>query len=199
MSHLRIKYPELAKCVQQKAIKWGDFTLSNGERTRYYCDGKMVSFDPEGISLVVEAILNEIDGIEFDAVGGMDMGATPILSALALRSLQLDRSFPTFVVRKERKPHGSLKEIEGPVPPALSKVVIVDDVVTTGGSIEKAIRAARRNQLDVVLAICILDRESGGEEQMKSLGIPYRPLLRWSDLEVLQNEESQGCCAARPV
>jgi len=184
------RHPGLARFVLERAIRHGAFTLSCGDSATYYCDGKMVTFDPEGIALVVEAIFEEIRDLEFDAVGGMDMGATPILSALALYSRQHGRSFPTFVVRKDAKAHGTKKKIEGPIPKTSCRAIIVDDVVTSGGSIQKAIEATREAGHEVVLAMCILDRESGGEECMRRLGVEYRPLLRASEIG-LTNETNR--------
>jgi len=178
------RHPELADCIQRKALRFGDFQLSSGRRSDYYLDGKMISFDPEGISLVVEALLQELERVSFSAVGGMDMGATPIVAGLALRSEQLKRPIPTFTVRKDKKAHGTQKQIEGPLPPAPCDVVVVDDVVTSGGSIVQAIEAVEARGYRVVLAISVVDRNAGGREALRKRRIPYRPLVSLSDLGI---------------
>jgi len=176
-------HPELVSFIAEHAFKRGNFVLASGKTSTYYIDGKMISFHPQGIFLTVKAILEEIRAVEFDAVGGMDMGATPIVSALALRSYELKKPIPTFIVRKEVKDHGTKKRIEGPLRPS-SRVVMIDDVVTTGDSIHKAIQAVRELGCTVQLAISVLDRNAGAAALMESEGIPYRPLVHLSELGV---------------
>lgn len=193
MNQTSSKYPSLARFVLDRAIQKGHFTLSSGKAASYYCDGKMVTLDPEGAALVAEAMFEEMRDVEFDALGGMDMGATPILAVLGDYARRHGREFPTFVVRKEAKAHGTKKQIEGPIPNRPSRVVIIDDVVTSGGSIVKAIQAVRDRGHEVVLAMCLLDRDSGGTELMQQLGVVYRPVLRASQLG-LSNAGSRGPC-----
>ncbi|HEY8666905.1 MAG TPA: phosphoribosyltransferase family protein, partial [Tepidisphaeraceae bacterium] len=131
-----------------------------------------------------EAILEEIKDLPIDAVGGMDMGATPIVGAVAVESLRSGRPLPTFIVRKEVKAHGTMKEIEGPIPSSPCQVVILDDVVTTGDSIIKAIDAVERANHKVLLAISVLDRNAGAREALAKRGIPYRPLVTLQDIGI---------------
>ena len=135
-------------------------------------------------TLIARAILTEIEGMEVDAVGGIDMGATPIVGAVATQSFQIGRPLPVFVVRKEVKDHGTKKAIEGPLKPPC-KVVMIDDVVTTGWSIIKAIDVAQAAGCEVVLAITVLDRNAGASEALAERGIPYRPLARLEDLGIV--------------
>jgi orotate phosphoribosyltransferase len=134
--------------------------------------------------LIARAILKEIANLPVDAVGGMDMGATPIVGSVAAVGELEGRPFPVFVVRKEIKKHGTMKLIEGPIPPAPSKVVIIDDVVTTGESILKAIDAVRDAGHEVLLAISVLDRKGGATEAIATRNIPYRPLVTLEDIGV---------------
>ncbi|MDZ4755350.1 MAG: orotate phosphoribosyltransferase [Phycisphaerae bacterium] len=184
------RHPELARLVNDKAIQRGTFTLASGRQSTYYCDGKLVSFAGDGVALIAEAILHEIRDLDIDAIGGMDMGATPIVSAVALRAHQLGKELPSFIVRKpsEVKAHGTKKNIEGPLPSAPSRVVIVDDVVTSGGSILQAIDAVRERGHTVVLAISVLDRDGGGAEALKTKGVPYRALVTISELGIVNDE-----------
>jgi orotate phosphoribosyltransferase len=176
------RHAALARFVLERAIRRGSFTLASGRTARYYCDGKMVTLDPEGAGLVAAAMFEELEPIAFDALGGMDMGATPIVSVVAEYALRHGRRFPAFVVRKESKGHGTKKQIEGPIPGEPSRVVIIDDVITSGGSIEKAIVVAREAGHEVVAASCVLDRGGGGAALMERLGVAYVPLLRASEL-----------------
>jgi len=179
------RYPRLAELLQRRSLRRGQFVLSSGRRSSYYIDGKLTSFDPEGATAIAAALFDEIKGLSVDAVGGMDMGATPIVGAFAVYSLQAGRPLPTFVVRKEVKAHGTMKQVEGPIPPAPAKVVIVDDVVTSGDSIIKAIDAVQRGGYEVVLAVSVLDRNAGANEAISSRNVPYRPLLTLADLGIL--------------
>jgi orotate phosphoribosyltransferase len=178
------RYPELAELLKKKSLKFGHFTLASGRTSTYYIDGRLTSFDPAGAALIAEAVLKEIEGLPVDAVGGMDMGATPIVGAVACRSHYIGRPLPTFVVRKEVKSHGTQKKIEGPLPPGPCKVVIIDDVVTSGDSIIKAIDAAEAQGCEILLAISVLDRNAGATETLAKRGIAYRPLVTLKDLGI---------------
>lgn len=181
MEKIPSRYPALAQFVQARAIREGDFTLASGAKSSVYCDGKQVTFSGEGALLVADAILNEIDAMPVDAIGGLEMGAIPIVAAVALRSAQRGKNISAFVVRKEVKGHGTRKVIEGPVD-APCNVVIVDDVVTKGGSIIQAITAAKAAGHTVLLALSILDREEGGAKALLNAGIPYRSLVTMSEV-----------------
>jgi orotate phosphoribosyltransferase len=177
------RYPELVKLLEQKSLRRGKFTLASGAESSFYIDGKMTCLDPHGATLIADAILAEIKDLPVDAVGGMDMGATPIVGAVATRSVTAGRPLPVFVVRKEVKQHGTMKPIEGPLA-APCKVVVIDDVITTGGSIIKAIDAVRAVGCEVLLAISVLDRNAGAHEALEKLGVPYRPLVTLADLGI---------------
>jgi orotate phosphoribosyltransferase len=177
------RYPKLVQLLEQKSLRRGKFTLASGAESSYYIDGKMTCLDPEGATLIADAILDLIKDLPVDAVGGMDMGATPIVGAVATRSFTAGRPLPVFVVRKDVKAHGTMKLIEGPLK-APCKVVIIDDVITTGGSILKAIDAVKAVGCEVLLAISVLDRAAGATEMLGKLGIRYEPLVRLGDLGI---------------
>jgi orotate phosphoribosyltransferase len=188
VTNVSTKYPELAELLKQKSLRWGKFTLVSGKTSDYYIDGKLTSLDAAGAAAIADAILSEIAGLAVDAVGGMDMGATPIMGAVACASHRAGRPLPTFVVRKEVKAHGTQKRIEGPIPAGPCKVVIVDDVVTSGGSILKAIDAVEARGDKVLLAISVLDRDAGAAEALRQRNIPYQPLITLADLGVNDGE-----------
>ena len=183
-----VRHAELARFLEDRAIRRGSFTLASGRKSSYYCDGKQVSFSGEGLQLIADAMYTELRDVDFDAIGGMDMGATPIVSAVSMRLFQLGRTAPAFVVRKDVKDHGTRKEIEGPLPEKPSRLVIVDDVVTSGGSIIKSIEAVRRRGHEVVLALSVLDRDGGGSEALKALGVKYQPLVTIAELGISNDD-----------
>jgi len=178
------KYPELAKLLEKRSLRRGEFTLASGRTSSYYIDGKLTCLDPHGATAIAEAILAEIADLKVDAVGGMDMGATPIVGSVAVASLRAGRPLPTFVVRKEAKAHGTMKLIEGPIPATPSKVVVIDDVVTSGESILKAIDAVQKAGHEVVLAIAVLDRGAGAVDALARRKVPYRPLVTLTDIGI---------------
>lgn len=178
------KHPHLAAFVRSHAVRFGTFTLASGRTSDRYFDGKAVSFSGPGLMLLVEAMLAELEQIECDAIGGMDMGATPIVSAVALRAAQLGRDLPAFIVRKEAKQHGTQRRTEGLLPEKPSRLVMIDDVITTGGSIGKAIDVVQGMGHEVVATMCILDREAGGDEAFRQRGIRFVPLVRLSELDL---------------
>ncbi|HHN78335.1 MAG TPA: orotate phosphoribosyltransferase [Phycisphaerales bacterium] len=176
------RHPALARCILDRAVKRGSFVLAGGQTSDYYCDIRLVSLSGEGASLIADALLEETQGLAFDALGGMDMGATPIAAAFGLRAFERGLDIPTFVVRKQAKGHGTRKRIEGPLPDEPARVVIVDDVVTSGGSLIGAVEAAREAGHEVVRALAVLDRESGGAANIASAGVAYQPLVTVSEL-----------------
>ena len=185
------KYTELAELLKQKSLRHGMFVLSSGKTSTYYIDGKLTCMDPAGAACIAESVLKEIADMPVDAVGGMDMGATPIIGAVACTSYRIKRPLPTFIVRKEAKEHGTKKQIEGPLPEGPCNVVIVDDVVTSGRSILKAIDAVKQRGCNVLLAISVLDRNAGASELLQSHGIPYRPLVTLCEIGV-EDGDSQS-------
>jgi orotate phosphoribosyltransferase len=186
------RYPELAQFVEQHSLRRGQFILASGRPSRYYIDGKLTAMNPHGAVLIAKAILAEIEGLPVDAIGGMDMGATPIVGAIAAVSDMTGRPVPVFVVRKEVKKHGTMKPIEGLIPESPSKVVIVDDVVTTGDSILKAIDEVQKSGHEVVLAISVLDRNAGATEALARRHIPYQPLVTLEDIGVSDEPNRRG-------
>jgi orotate phosphoribosyltransferase len=175
------RYPKLVALLKEKSLRFGDFTLASGVKSSFYIDGKMTCMDPQGATLIAQAILSEIAEMHVDAIGGMDMGATPIVGAVAVESYHSARPYPVFVVRKDTKEHGTKKPIEGPIPQK-GNVVIIDDVVTTGSSILKAIDAAEAHGCKVVLAISVLDRNAGAADALAAKAVPYRSLVTMADL-----------------
>jgi nicotinate-nucleotide adenylyltransferase len=158
------------------ALKYGDFTLTSGKISKYYFDGRLLSLDPEGSRVIAEALLPVLRGAQVEAVGGLTLGADPIVSAIALISGLRGKGIPGFIVRKEAKAHGTGQSIEGPLRSG-SRVAIVDDVCTTGGSLFEAIEAAEAAGCSVVKVAAVLDRKEGGSEELRRRGYDFLALL----------------------
>lgn len=166
----------LELALDSGAIKYGDFTLSSGKKSGYYFDGRLLSLAPEGAHLISTALLPMIQAVGAEAIGGTTLGADPIVAAVALASHLNGESVRAFIVRKESKGHGTRQNIEGPLS-AGSRVAIVDDVCTTGGSLFHAIDAAEAIGCMVVKVVAVLDRQEGGSEEMRRRGYDFASLL----------------------
>ena len=166
--------------IREKALKFGDFTLVSGKKAKYYLDGKQVTLDSIGAKLVAEGILELLSADMPKAVGGMAIGADPITAAILTIAGTRDQKLKGFMVRKEPKAHGLNKYIEGPVA-AGDEVVIVEDVVTTGGSSLLAIERCEEFGLKVKGVITIIDRLEGGEQAFADRGYKLSSLLTIRD------------------
>lgn len=171
----------LMELVRDKALRFGKFTLASGKEATYYLDGKQVTLDPAGSRLVAEGILDMLTvGDMPAAVGGMSIGADPITSAVVTMSAVRNTPIVGFMVRKQPKGHGTNQYIEGPVKPG-DNAVIVEDVVTTGGSSLEAIERAEAFGLKIVGVLAIIDRMEGGAEAFAKHGYQFSSLLTIRD------------------
>jgi len=166
----------LAIALDRGAIKYGNFTLSSGKKSTYYFDGRLLSLDPEGAHLISQALLPLLQRAGAEAIGGTTLGADPIVTAVALTSYLDGYPIPAFIVRKESKSYGTKQNIEGTLLPG-SKVGIVDDVCTTGGSLFHAIKAAEEAGCTVVKVVSLLDRNEGGSKEMRKQGYDFSALM----------------------
>jgi len=166
--------------MKEKAVVQGERTLASGKKSNFYIDGKQVTLDPHGILLVGKVILGLLHGVQADAIGGPTLGADPIAAAVALLSSQTGRPLKAFIVRKEAKKHGMQKMIEGPLLQQGDRVVMVEDVVTTGGSVLSAIKEVENLKARVVKVICLVDRNEGAGEMLASYN--YSPIFTLREL-----------------
>lgn len=160
---------ELIKLLCQKSFKYSPepaFKLVSGKMSRFYVNCKPVTLSPRGMFLAGHLIFEAIQNTAVSAVGGLTFGADPIAIAAAFASELRGCPIKAFSIRKTQKDHGIVRWIEGDVLPG-EKVVIIDDVATTGGSTIKAVERARSEGLDVVKAVVLVDRQEGGLENIR--------------------------------
>lgn len=175
--------PALLQLFRERALRFGDFTLASGKKATYYLDGKQITLHSRGLELVSEGLLDLMTNLKFDAVGGMSIGADPIVAGVLCAAARRGRDMVGFLVRKEAKGHGTQKFVEGPVTPGM-KVVIVEDVVTTGGSSLLAVDRVREFGCDVVLVASIIDRMEGGAANFRERQLPFQSLLNIQDFGI---------------
>jgi len=172
---------QLRQLLKAESLMFGDFTLASGKKSTFYFDSKRTTLLPDGAWLTAREVLRVVrkERIEADAIGGLTLGADPIVCPVAALSHVEGPALRAFIVRKETKEHGTGRRIEGQLAPA-SRVIIVDDVVTTAGSTIKAIEAAEEAGHTVVAVICLVDREEGGAARLASY--PFYPIFRRSEI-----------------
>lgn len=173
----------LITLVREKALEFGDFTLASGKKASFYLDCRRVTLDSAGANLIAHGMLEMLGDRLPDAVGGMAIGADPITAAVITVAGQQGRPIRGFIVRKESKTHGKGRDVEGPVQ-AGDRVVIVEDVVTTGGSSLRAIEKVEAAGLQVQGVLAIIDRLEGGAEAFAAKGYTLRTLLTIRDFGI---------------
>jgi orotate phosphoribosyltransferase len=170
----------LIGALREHALVVGEVTLTSGQTASYYVDAKRAILLPEGFRALGELVAEEADRVGATAVGGMTMGADPVACA----ALSAGAPGKAFFVRKEKKEHGLQRWIEGPELADGERCLVVEDVVTTGGSTVKAIERIREEGLEIAGVVSVLDRLAGGGEaiQAASDGAPYTPLTTIDDV-----------------
>lgn len=163
--------------VQERGLKRGEFTLASGEKSAYFFDLKMVTLSPEGAYLAGRLVLDVLKDIDIDAVGGLTLGADPIVAAVAAVSYLEGRPIPAFIERGELKDHGTQKAIEGYIPQKGGRVAIVEDVITKGGASLKAIGLAEGAGCKVVKVVALVDRHQGGSDELRRRGYDFSAIL----------------------
>jgi len=178
---LRSDRDRLLGLLRQHSLKFGQFRLASGRTSPYYFDSKRTTLLAEGAYLTAAEVLRVLreHGVQAEAIGGMTLGADPIVCPVAALSHLQGPPLRAFIVRKEAKDHGTEGRIEGQPEPG-TRVVIVDDVVTTAGSTLRAIEAAERAGLVIAAVVCLVDREEGGTEKLARW--PFYPLFRRSEV-----------------
>ena len=174
---------ELLKLLKESFIYNDDpvFTLSSGRKSRFYIDSKKVTLDPSGGFLVGQLILDAIHDLEVDAIGGMTLGADPLAISASVLSYGDGDPLPAFIVRKDPKGYGEAPFIEGNLNKG-SNVVVVDDVLTGGNSVEKTIKILEDLDCKILRIIALVDRKEGGKEKLEKLGYDVVALFTVEDL-----------------
>jgi len=182
---LSARYPgpareRLKAIIRERSLLAGEFTLASGRASGFFFNMKRTMLDPEGAHLLADALIDLMDDIEADHVGGLAMGAIPLVSIVAARSFERGRPLRAFFVRKEAKDHGTMDLVEGLLGDG-SKVVLLEDVTTTGSSSLKAAAAVREHGCTVRHVLAIVDREEGARDNFAREGIELRSLYRRAD------------------
>lgn len=170
---------ELLRQIKDKAVVHGDFVLSSGKRASWYVDLRRVTLDGAAAPLVGRVMLDETADLDYDAVGGLTLGADPVAAAMLHAAAARGRGLDAFVVRKTGKAHGLQRRIEGPDVKG-RRVLAVEDTSTTGGSVLTAVEALREAGAEVVAVATILER--GAAERIAAEGLAYRHPYDASDL-----------------
>lgn len=172
----------LLDLICKVAYKEGDFTLSSGKKSTYYINGKQVTLHAQGALMVARILLNMLPAGTV-GVGGLTLGADPMVSAVSIVGAYENRPVTPLIIRKEAKGHGTRAYIEGPDLPAGSSVTILEDVVTTGASALKAVERLRDAGYKVDDILALVDRNQGGQELYKKEGLNFRPVFTIDDLQ----------------
>lgn len=178
-------WKELLNLLYHKAYKYSEkpsFKLASGKLSHFYIDCKAVSMTPRGLQLIGKVIYDRIISLNVQGVGGLTMGADPIAAAIAFTSSSGTYPLNYFSIRKVPKGHGLNRFIVGPVSQG-DRVIIVDDVVTTGGSTIKAIKVAKDFGLYVVKVIVVVDRQEGGMKAIENESVETEALITINDLQ----------------
>jgi orotate phosphoribosyltransferase len=174
---------QLIRLFRERALKFGDFTLASGKKSTYYLDGKQISLHSVGLRLVSHGLLDLLSDVSFQGFGGMTIGADPIVGGVLVAAAERGISLDGFLVRKEAKGHGTQRYVEGPVRPG-SSVVVVDDVVTTGGSALQAVDRIIEYGCHVACVVGVIDRKEGGAAAFADRKLPFRSLLSIEDFGI---------------
>jgi orotate phosphoribosyltransferase len=177
---------ELHDVLKTKSVKFGTFTLASGRTSDVYVDCRLTTCDPRAMPLIGRVFLRKMEekGWFPEAVGGLTMGADPIAFAIARESLDRMPPVECFVVRKERKSHGTQKLVEGLESTDGRRVVIIEDVCTKGESTGLAIENARSMGMMIIGAVCLIDREAGATELLRDkYGLELASIFKLSDFK----------------
>jgi orotate phosphoribosyltransferase len=171
----------LRDIIHVRSFGFGKVKLASGRTSNFYFNLKPTMFDAEGAALLAELTLDALADEKFDLVGGLEMGAVPIAATIAQLSHLRGRPVAAFFVRKQPKEHGAQLTVEGLAPGetlAGRRVVVIEDVTTTGGSAMKAVETVRGLGGEVALVFTMVDREEGAGERFRAAGLPFRSLFR---------------------
>jgi orotate phosphoribosyltransferase len=176
-----------------RSVKWGDFVLASGRRSNLYVDARLTTMSPDGMVLIGKLGLECIQssGWNPDSIGGLTLGADPVAYAISHTSAGTDRALRAFTVRKEPKAHGTGRRIEGPFTQG-DRVVVIEDVITTGKSALQAIDAIKAEGGNVIGVLSVVDRQEGGREIIEQHGYTVASLVTRDALTSLRTAGDAG-------
>ena len=175
----------LVKVLRERSYREGDFTLASGKKSTFYLDVKETALSPEGAFMIgllsVEALINA--GLKPYAVGGLTLGADPLATSVSIAFYTVGMSVPAFIVRKQPKDHGTLAWIEGAKSfPKGAELVVLEDVVTTGGSSLKAVEKLEEAGFKVTAILTVVDRLEGARKTIEGRGLKFLSLCTLIDI-----------------
>jgi orotate phosphoribosyltransferase len=180
LSDLSYKKQQLLAIIRRFSLLQGrEFRLTSGASSSFFIDLKKTMLDPEGASLLADLLFDKIKAEDVDCVGGLETGAIPLVAELCMRSWP-EKPVKGFFIRKEAKGHGTDQQVEGRLEPG-SRVILLEDVTTTGGSAMRAVDQTRQLQCTVLKVITVVDRLEGAEETFRKAGITFEALFTRHD------------------
>ena len=171
---------ELLELIKERGFRKGDFTLSSGKKSEHYVNCKPIILTGRGLTLTSLLMLKEV---QTNVVAGLTLGADPLVSGVSLVSALDGRMVNALIIRKEPKGYGTASQIEGPLPVKGSKITVLEDVVTTGGSSIKAVKVLRDEGYIVERVVSIVDRQEGGKDAMMDNDLELCSLFTIEDLK----------------
>lgn len=177
--------------LAERAYRHGTFTLASGRTSHHYVNCKPVSLSGPGLALLGAGMLEHVEA-DAVAVAGLTLGADPLVSAVAMQAALEGRAVDALIVRKEAKGHGTGAWLEGPLPQPGSRITVLEDVVTTGGSALKAVNQLREAGYQVERVVAIVDRQEGGREAMEAAGLELRSLFLLEEVAAASQELTDG-------
>ncbi len=171
----------LIELIAERSFGRKKITLASGRESNFYFDMKPTMFHPEGAALLARLILARLSKYNVDLVGGLEMGAVPLIASVSAFSFDAGKPIPGFFVRKAAKDHGTKKRIDGIESVAGKKVAILEDVTTTGGSAIQAVEEVRAAGAEVVLVLSMVDRLEGATESFAAANVPFDALFTRKD------------------
>jgi orotate phosphoribosyltransferase len=176
-------HDRLLSILAERSTRRGQFTLASGRQSTLYIDARLTTMSPDGLALIGPLALAALRqaGWQVDAIGGLTLGADPISYAIAYASAVTEAPLRAFTVRKEAKAHGTGRLVEGPFREG-DRVAVIEDVITTGGSALRAVKAIQDAGGSVSGVLALVDREEGGREALENAGLPVIVLARASQI-----------------
>ncbi len=181
----------LRQMLLERSMRFGEFVLSSGATSNYYIDVRKTSLHPEGLKLISELFWNILKNDDITAVGGLTLGADPLVAGVMLRAAAEGKNLEGFLVRRTPKDHGMRGEVEGNLA-GHKRVAILDDVITSGESALISAEAAESYKAQVVRVITVVDRSQGAQQTFQQKSLPFTSLFTITDLLPIEGTKAEG-------